>query len=172
MKDISIGDIQLVMQNLLKEGVAVRDLKTILETMSVQAKINKNPSFLTEHVRQALSRNICKQNLADTGELFVITLSPDIENTIAKGASPDGTSVTLDPSFTRMLFDKLNVELEKAITATGNQPVILCSSPIRFLFRKLVERTYPQIAIMSYNEISPNVKVKSVGMVKIEAAKK
>lgn len=167
MKDISIGDVQIVIQNLLKEGVAVRDLKTILETISLQSKVNKNPSFLTEHVRQALSRNICKQNLADTGDLYVITLSPEVENTIAKGASPDGTSVTLDPSFTRAMFDKMNIELEKAITATGNQPVILCSSPIRLLFRKLVERTYPQIAIMSYNEISPNVKVKSVGLVKI-----
>ena len=166
MKDITVGDVQIVMQNLLKEGVAVRDLKTILETISLQAKINKNPNFLTEHVRQALSRNICKQNLADTGELYVITLAPDVENTIARGASPDGQSVTLDPSFTKNMFDKMNLELEKAITATGNQPVILCSSPIRLLFRKLVERTYPQIAIMSYNEISPNVKVKSVGMVK------
>ena len=138
--------------------------------MSVQAKINKNPSYLTECVRQSLSRNICKQNLADTGELYVITLSPEVENTIAKGASPDGQSVTLDPAFTRALFDKMNIELEKAITATSNQPVILCSSPIRLLFRKLVERTYPQIAIMSYNEISPNVKVKSVGVVKLETA--
>ena len=167
MKDITVGDVQIVMQNLLKEGVAVRDLKTIFETISLQAKINKNPNFLTEHVRQALSRNICKQNLADTGELYVITLAPDVENTIAKGASPDGQSVTLDPSFTKNMFDKMNLELEKAITATGNQPVILCSSPIRMLFRKLVERTYPQIAIMSYNEISPNVKVKSVGMVRV-----
>ena len=119
-----------------------------------------------------MARNICSQNLADTGELLAITLAPDVENNIAKGVSPDGQSITLDPDFTRRLLDKLNIELEKAITSTGNQPVILCSSPIRFLFRKLVERTYPQIAIMSYNEISPNVKVKSVGMVKIEAAKK
>lgn len=102
MKDITVGDVQIVMQNLLKEGVAVRDLKTILETISLQAKINKNPNFLTEHVRQALSRNICKQNLADTGELYVITLAPDVENTIARGASPDGQSVTLDPSFTKI----------------------------------------------------------------------
>lgn len=167
MKDITIGDIQIVVQNLLKENVAIRDLKTILETISLQSKINKNPTYLTECVRQALSRNICKQNLADTGELYVVTLAPEVENTIAKGASPDGMSVTLDPNFTRSLFDKMNVELEKAITATSNQPVILCSSPIRMLFRKLVERTYPQIAIMSYNEISPNVKVKSVGVVKI-----
>ena len=170
MKDITIGDVQIVVQNLLKEGVAIRDLKTILETISLQSKVNKSPSFLTEHVRQALSRNICKQNLADTGDLFVITLAPEVENTIAKGASPDGQNVTLDPSFTRALYDKMNSELEKAITATGNQPVILCSSPIRLLFRKLVERTYPQIAIMSYNEISPNVKVKSVGVVKLDAA--
>ncbi len=167
MKDVTIGDIQIVVQNLLKENVAIRDLKTILETISLQSKINKNPIYLTECVRQALSRNICKQNLADTGELYVVTLSPDVENTIAKGASPDGTSVTLDPNFSRSLFDKMNVELEKAITATSNQPVILCSAPIRMLFRKLVERTYPQIAIMSYNEISPNVKVKSVGVVKV-----
>lgn len=167
MKDISIGDIQLVMQNLLREGVAVRDLKTILETMSIQAKVSKNPNFLTEHVRIALARNICKQNLADTGELYVITLAPDVEQTIAKGASPDGQSVSLDPTFTKNMLDKMNTELEKAITATGNQPVILCSSPIRMLFRRLIEKTYPQIAIMSYNEISPNVKVKSVGMVKV-----
>ena len=167
MKDISIGDVQIVIQNLLKEGVAVRDLKTILETISLQAKINKNPIFLTEHARQALSRNICKQNLADTGELYVITLSPDVENVIAKGASPDGSSVTIDPSFSKVLYEKMNTELEKAITATGNQPVILCSAPIRLLFRKLVERMYPQIAIMSYNEISPNVKVKSVGVIRV-----
>lgn len=167
MKDITIGDVQIVVQNLLKENVAIRDLKTILETISLQSKINKSPAYLTECARQALSRNICKQNLADTGELYVVTLSPDVENTIAKGASPDGTSVTLDPNFTRNLFDKMNIELEKAITATSNQPVILCSSPIRMLFRKLVERTYPQISIMSYNEISPNVKVKSVGVVKV-----
>lgn len=167
MKDITIGDVQIVVQNLLKENVAIRDLKTILETISLEAKINKNPVHLTECVRQALSRNICKQNLADTGELYVVTLSPDVENVIVKGASPDGTYVTLDPNFTRELFDKMNTELEKAITATSNQPVILCSSPIRMLFRKLVEKKYPQIAIMSYNELSPNVKVKSVGVVKV-----
>ena len=172
MKDITISDVQVVVQNLLKEGIAIRDLRTILETISLQSKVNKNPNFLTEHVRQALARNICKLNLADTGYLYVITLSPDIENTIAKGASPDGQSVTLDPAFTRALFDKMNIELEKAITATGNQPVILCSSPIRLLFRKLVERTYPQIAIMSYNEISPSVKVKSVGIVKLDLVRK
>jgi len=172
MRDISIADVQLIMQNLLKERVAVRDLKTILETTSVHAKVNKNHDYLTEQVRQALARNICKQNLADTGELMAITLAPDVETTIAKGVSPDGQNLTLDPEFTRKLLDTLNAELEKAITTTGNQPVILCSSPIRLVFRRLIERTYPQIAIMSYNEITQNVKAKSVGIVRIPINKK
>ena len=167
MKDISIGDVQVVMQNLLKEGVAVRDLKTILETISLQAKVSKQPNFLTEHVRVALSRNICKQNLADTGELYAITLSPDIEQTIARGASPDGQSVSIDPKYTKKLLEQMNVELEKAITATGNQPVILCQSPIRYLFRRLTERAYPQIAVMSYAELNPSVKVRPLGMVEV-----
>ena len=167
MKDVSVGDVQVVMQCLLKEGVAVRDLKTILETISLHAKVSKQPNFLTEHVRVALSRNICQQNLADTGELFAITLSPDIEQTIARGASPDGQSVSIDPTFTKKLLEQMNVELEKAITATGNQPVILCQAPIRYLFRRLIERAYPQIAVLSYAELNPSVKVRPLGMVKL-----
>lgn len=166
-KDIPISTIQVVMQNLLRERVPVRDLKSILETISIQYRISQNPDYLTEQVRQALARSICKQNLASTGELMAITLSPDVENTIAKGVSPDGQSLTLDPEFTRKLLDSLNTELQTAITKTGEQPVILCSSPIRLAFRRLIERTYPQIAIMGYNEISTNVKAKSVGTVKV-----
>lgn len=171
LKDTSVGEIQQVMQNLLKERVSVRDLKTILEVTSVQSKVSRNTDYLTEQVRSALARGICKQNLSDTGELLAVTLSPDAENTIAQGLSPDGNSLTLDPDFTRRLLDSLNYELEKAITSTGSQPVILCSSPIRLPFRRLIERTYPQIAVMSYNEISNNVKAKSVGVVKTAPAK-
>lgn len=170
MKDLSISDVQQVMQNLLKERVPVRDLKSILETLSIQIKINKNPDFLTEQTRRSLSRTICKQNLADTGELLAITLAPDVENAIAQGVSPDGQNLTLDPDFTRRMLDYMNMELEKAISSTGNQPVILCSSPIRIAFRKLIERTYPQITVMSYNEISSNTKAKSVGVIKVVTA--
>ena len=171
MKDISVGEVQLIVQNLLKERVSVRDLKTILEVISLQSRVSKNPDYLTEQVRQALSRSICKQNLADTGELLAVTLAPDVENVIAQGLSPDGTSLTLDPDFTRRMLDNLNSELEKAISSSGNQPVILCSSPIRMPFRRLIERTYPQIAVMSYNEISNNIKAKSIGVVRVEAMK-
>ncbi|MBQ2870376.1 flagellar biosynthesis protein FlhA [bacterium] len=171
MKEITTADVQLVIQNLLKERVSIRDLRTILEVISLQAKTSKNPDFLTEQVRQSLSRTICKQNLSDTGELLAITLSPDVENVIAQGISPDGQSLTLDPDFTRKLLDGLNYELEKAIKSNGTQPVILCSSPIRLPFRRLIERTYPQIFVMSYNEISNNTKAKSVGVVQVGPTK-
>ncbi len=171
MKDISVSEVQLIVQNLLKERVSVRDLRTILEVISLQSRVSKNPDYLTEQVRQALARSICKQNLADTGELLAVTLAPDVENVIAQGLSPDGTSLTLDPDFTRRMLDNLNSELERAISSSGNQPVILCSSPIRMPFRRLIERTYPQIAVMSYNEISNNVKAKSIGVVRVETMK-
>ena len=167
MKDLSVAEVQQIVYNLLKERVSVRYLKTILEVLSLQSRVSKNADYLTEQVRQALSRSICKQNLADTGELLAVTLDPDVENTIAQGVSPDGSSLTLNPEFTRKLLDNLNYELERAISSSGNQPVLLCSSPIRLPFRRLIERTYPQIAVMSYNEISNNVKAKSIGVIRV-----
>lgn len=168
LKDCTHAEIQIVMQNLLKERISIRDLQTILETLSTYCRINKNPDFLTEQCRAALSRSICKQNLSDTGELLAVTLSPDVETTIMEGISQDGQSLTLDPVFTRGLIDSLNLEVERAITATGNQPVILCSGPIRLAFRRLIERTFPQISVMSYNEVAQNVNAKSIGVVRVE----
>ncbi len=164
---ITTAEVHMVMQNLLREKVSVRDLQAILETISTYHRINKNPDFLTEQCRLSLSRNICKQNLSDSGELLAVTISPDIENAIASGISPDGQSLSLDPTFTRGLISSLNSEIENALKSTGNQPIILCSSPIRMAFRKLIERTFPQISVMSYNEVPSNVSARSVGMVKV-----
>lgn len=166
MKDITYSDIQMVMQNLLKERISVRDLQSILESVSTHSRINKNADYLTEQCRMALSRSICKQNMTDAGDLLAVTLSPDVENTIAAGLSSDGQNLSLDPNFTRMMIDNLNKEIENVLTQTGNQPVILCSSPIRMAFRKLIERTYPQISVISYNEIPPNINARSVGVVR------
>ena len=114
-----------------------------------------------------LGRNICKQNLSDTGELLVISMTQEVEQEIARGINPDSESVTLNPEFVKRFMDSMNSEFEKAIQQTGSQPVILCSSPIRMIFRKLIERTYPQIAIMSYNEVTNNIKAKSIGTIKV-----
>ena len=167
MKELNLGIVQQVCQNLLLERVSVRDLRTILEVLSLQIKVSNSPDYLTEQVRQALARSICKQNLSDSGDLLAITLAPEVENTIAQGISPDGRSISVDPGFSKKLFDGLNFELEKAMKSTGNQPVILCSSLIRLHFRRLLETTYPQISVISYTEIASNVKVKSIGVVRI-----
>lgn len=167
MKELTTAEVQMVIQNLLRERVSVRDLKTILETMSVQIKVNRNTNYLTEQCRLALARNIVNQNISDTGELLVITLSQDVEQQIAQGIAPDGESVTLDPTFSYELMNSLNNELERAIQETGCQPVILCTSPIRMIFKRLIERKYPLITIMSYNEVTNNVKARSVGTVKV-----
>lgn len=169
LKDVTLSEVQIVMQNLLKERVSVRDLQTILETISTYSRISKAPDYLTEQCRMALSRSICKQNMTDAGDLLAVTLSPDVENTIAAGLSTDGQNLSLDPNFTRTMIDNLNREIETALTQTGNQPVILCSSPIRMAFRRLIERTYPQISVLSYNEIPPNVNARSVGVVRAHA---
>jgi len=166
-ENLTVSEVHMVLQNLLREKVSIKDLQTILETLSTYHRINRNPDFLTEQCRMALSRSICKQNLSDAGELLAITISPDIENAIAGGISNDGQSLSLDPNFTRKLINSLNSEIENALKSTGNQPVILCSSPIRMAFRKLIERTFPQISIMSYNEVPGNVNARSVGLVKV-----
>ena len=101
----------------------------------------------------------------------IIVQAPTVEDTIARGISPDGQSLTLDPDFTRKLIDSLNNELQAALTRTGEQPVIICSSPIRLAFRRLTERTFSQIAIMSFNEIMTNIKAKSVGTVSVVSSK-
>ena len=165
--NITTAEVHMVLQNLLREKVPIRDLQTILETLSTYHRINRNPDFLTEQCRISLSRSICKQNLSDSGELLAITISPDIENVIATGISADGQSLSLEPNFTRKLISSLNAEIETALKSTGNQPIILCSSPIRMAFRKLIERTFPQINVMSYNEVPGNVNARSVGMVKV-----
>ncbi|MEI7473667.1 MAG: flagellar biosynthesis protein FlhA [bacterium] len=167
--NISTAEIQIILQNLLRERISIRDLPTVLEAVSTFCRVSRNTDYLTEQCRIALSRSICKQNLSDDGELLVITIAPEIENIIASGISADGQSLNLEPNFTRLLIDNLNAEIEKALSSTGCQPVILCSGGIRLAFRRLIERTFPQISILSYNEIAPNVKARSVGFVNIEA---
>lgn len=165
--NVSIAEVQIVLQNLLKERISIRDLQTVLEAITTHSRISKNLDYLTEQTRLALSRSICKQNLADSGELLAVTLSPDIENTIASGISNDGQTLSLDPNFTRILIDSLNNEIERVLTTTGNQPVVLCSAPIRLAFRRLIERTLPQISVLSYSEIPQNIPTKASGMIRI-----
>ncbi len=166
--ELSVAEIHLVLQNLLREKVSIRDLATILEALSYHCRVNKDPDYLTEQCRVALSRSICKQyQNPESGELPAITLAPEIEEQMAQGLTEDG-GLALSPVFTQQLLNGVNREVERAISSAGVQPVILCNSQLRMAFRRLIERTLPQIGVLSYNEIGPTVKVHSVGVVRFE----
>ncbi len=167
---LSLGTVQKVLQNLLKERVPIRDLITILETLSDHAQTTKDPMLLTEFVRRSLGRTICKELVDEDGTLKVLTLSPEVERNIADAIQDrDGTMyLALDPDMAQRIVNGI----ASAITEMPHlqiQPVILCAEPlVRPFLRQLVERFIPGLAVLSYEEIPPEMEVKPLGVVNIE----
>jgi flagellar biosynthesis protein FlhA len=171
---ISTAEVHVILQNLLREKVSIRDLVTILETIGYHVRVSKDAEYLTDQCRIALSRSICKQHAApDSGDLPAITLAPDLEEQLAQGVVNDsgagstGTAlIAVSPQVTQNLLKSLNIEVEKALTEHGVQPVILCNARIRMPLRRMIERMLPQIAVLSYNEVGPTTRVQSMGLVR------
>lgn len=165
---MSVGEIQKVLVNLLKEGIPIRNLVTILETLADNAPLTKDIEYLTETVRQALARQITKMVQADDGVIRVITVDPGLEQIllkIQKEAKETG-AFAMDPRLIQNIYDRLG-ELVKEVTSSGYQPVILCSPAIRLTMRKLTERLAARIMVLSYNEIIAEAEVHSVGVVSV-----
>ncbi len=163
------GDVQKVLQNLLREGVSIRDLGTILEALGDYAPRTKDPEILTEYVRNALARTISRQHLERDGRIYVITLDPKLEDLIKAGVerTEGGTSLTLSPAMLRKIGERIDKEIEKLVTA-GHTPVILCSPTVRGGVRRIVDMVHPGTAVLSYNEVVKDVKVEALGMVPAE----
>jgi flagellar biosynthesis protein FlhA len=161
-KILSVGEIQKVLQNLLKERVSIRDCVTVLETLADYGSFTKNVSILTEYCRQALARSICKPYQAESGELPVFTVDPNIEKNVLDGVvhTEQASHLALDPKMAKEIMGRFR----KAVESSGN-PVILCSPNVRMYVRQLLERYLPQVTILSHNEIPPNMRVVSMGMV-------
>ena len=163
---MSLGEVQKVLQNLLKEGVPIFDLVTILEVLADFGNITKDPEVLTEHVRSQLKRTIIKGYLADDRTLNVITIHPDIEeligNNIRKTVS--GSMPVLDPAIITKIFDNIKTLNEKLLF-NGIEPVILASPKIRIAFRNLISFNFPNIPVLSLNEIPNDVEIQAVGLV-------
>ncbi|HBE80493.1 MAG TPA: flagellar biosynthesis protein FlhA [Firmicutes bacterium] len=165
---MSIGEVQKVLVNLLKEGIPIRNLVTVLETLADYAPSVKDPEQLTEYVRQSLARQMTKMVQADDGIIRVITLDPNLEQLLLKIQRESNSSgVTLDPRIIQKIYDKLG-ELVKEVTSSGYQPVILCSPAVRIAFRRLTERLSSKLMVLSYNEVNPDAEVHSVGVVGVE----
>jgi flagellar biosynthesis protein FlhA len=164
-KVLSIGEVQKVMQNLLKERVSIRDAVTVLETLADYGSYTKNIAALTEYCRQALGRAICKPYQTDDGDLPVFTVSPDLEKTIVDGVvhSDQGSYLALEPRQAKDIMARFRRAVEAAGSA-GN-PVVLCSPAARTYVRQLLERFLPGVAILSHSEIPSGIRVLSLGMV-------
>jgi len=164
-KVLSLGEVQKVLQNLLRERVSIRDAVTILETLADYGSYTKNTAALTEYCRQALGRSICKPYQTDEGDLPVFTVSPDLEKSIADGVvhSDQGSYLALEPRQAKDIMTRFRKTVETAGSA-GN-PVVLCSPATRMYVRQLLERFLPNVAILSHSEIPPSIRVLSLGMV-------
>ena len=165
---LPLGTVQKVLQNLLRERIPIKDLLTILETLADYAPYTKDPNILTEYVRQALSRTITHLYQSD-GVIPVITLDRRVEEAIAQAVqrTEQGEFFVLDPRFTEKLLDKLRDVVER-VSLMGHQPVVMASPSIRRHFRKLIEHLLPMLPVISPNEILPEVKIKTVGVVSLD----
>lgn len=166
-KLLSVGEIQKVLANLLKENVSIRDLVTIFESLADHGSSVRDVDVLTEYVRQALSRSISQKVLVNSPNQ-VITLDPAIEQQIMNSVqqTEQGAYVALDPEITQQVLDSLQQELTR-LTSIGLQPIILTSPIVRIYFRHLTEQYLPNLTILSYNEIDPSIEIQSIGMVSI-----
>lgn len=166
---LSVGDIQKVLAKLLKERVSIRNLPIIFETLADYCKLTTDPDVLTEYVRQALAKQITNQYKQDDETLKVLTLSGKIEKLIADHIqkTEHGNYLALDPEVTQSILESMQQQIEQ-VQITNNTPIILCSPAIRMYVRDLTERFFPQVPILSYNELDANIEVQSVGVVNID----
>jgi flagellar biosynthesis protein FlhA len=166
---LSVGEVQKVLGKLLKENLSIRNLPIIFETLADFGKVTSDMDLLTEYVRQALARQITMQFADDAGSLNVITLSGRIEKLIADGIqqTEHGNYLSIDPNDSQRILEAAAQQVEQA-SFMQQSPVILCSPAIRMYVRQLLERYFPQIPVLSYNELEPSVEVQSTGVVTIE----
>lgn len=165
-KLLSVGEIQKVLQNLLKENISIRDLVTILETLADYAPTTHDTDVLTEYVRQALKRAISDKYFPEGETTSVVTLDPKVEQEIMDSVkqTEQGAYITLEPVKAQKIIDSLKGEVEK-LDKLGKTPIVVTSPIVRMYFKKLTEDYFKDLVVLSYNEVESNVELQSVGMV-------
>ena len=165
-KLLGLGEIQKVLQNLLREGISIRDLLTIFETLADHAATSRDTDVLTEYVRQSLKRAISTKYFPANEVTSVVTLDPKVEQDIMSSVkqTEQGAYLTLDPEKTRAIMDSVETEIAK-LENMGKNPIIVTSPIVRMYFKKLTEEYFKDLIVVSYNEVESNVELQSVGMV-------
>ncbi|KOS69451.1 flagellar biosynthesis protein FlhA [Lysinibacillus contaminans] len=166
---LSTGEIQKVLAKLLRESVSVRNLPIIFETLADYAKLTSDTDILTEYVRQALARQITAQYNGDGSSLKVITVSGKVEKTIADSIqqTDHGNYLAMDPQESQMILESIAAEVER-VSFMEQSAIVLCSPAVRMYLRQLIERYFPQIPVLSYNELDAAIEIQSVGVVNVD----
>ena len=167
-KLLSIGEIQKVLQNLVREGISIRDLVTILETLADYATTTHDTDVLTEYARQGLKRAISNKYFPPNETTSVVTLDPKIEQEIMNSVkqTEQGAYLTIDPGIAQNIMDSLKMEIDK-LDKLGKAPIVMTSPIVRMYFKKLTMDYFADLIVLSYNEVESNVELQSVGMVTI-----
>ena len=167
-KLLGIGEIQKVLQNLLREGISIRDLLTIFETLADYAATTRDSDILTEYVRQSLKRAISSKFFPPNETTSVVTLDPKLEQEIMGSVkqTETGAYLTLDPEKTKAIIKSVGNETDK-LESLGKNPIVITSPIVRMYFKRLTEDYYKDLVVVSYNEIDSNIELQSVGMVTV-----
>ncbi|MBR1875936.1 MAG: FHIPEP family type III secretion protein, partial [Lachnospiraceae bacterium] len=165
-KLLGLGEIQKVLQNLLKEGVSIRDLLTIFETLADYGATTRDTDVLTEYCRQALKRAISAKFFEPNDSTSVVTLDPKIEQEIMGSVkqTEQGAYLTLAPDRTKAIINATEVELKK-LDDMGRNEIVITSPIVRIYYKKLVEDYFEDIIVVSYNEVENDVELQSIGMI-------
>jgi flagellar biosynthesis protein FlhA len=163
---LTVGQVQRILQNLLAEGVSIRNLAGILEKVGDHAVVTKNPDELSEYARRALGPQLARPFQGDHGGLHAITLDPKLEQQLAQGLRQSATEISLmlEPRVARHLVERLSQSVQKMIAA-GQQPLVLCAPQIRLAFRRFFESTFADLAVLAYNEVPARVEVQSAAVI-------
>ena len=165
-KMLGLGEVQKVLQNLLDEGISIRDLLTIFETLADHAATTRDTDVLTEYVRQSLKRAISSKYFPANETTSVITLDPKVEQEIMASVkqTEQGAYLTLDPETTKAIMNSVQNEVTK-LENMGKTPIVITSPIVRMYFKKLTEDYFKDLIVVSYNEIESNVELQSVGII-------
>ena len=165
-KLLGLGEIQKVLQNLLSEGISIRDLLTIFESLADHATVTRDTDLLTEYVRQSLKRAISNKYFAGESTVSVVTLDPKLEQEIMGSVkqSEQGAYITLDPERIKSMIESVKKETAK-LTEMGKSAIVLTSPIVRMYFKRLTEDYFSDLVVVSYNEVESDVELQSVGMV-------
>ena len=163
---LNVGQVQRILQNLLAEGISIRNLAGILEKVSDYTSVTKNPDELSEHARRALGAQIIKPYQSEKGALQAITLDPRLEQQMAQGLRQTPSEITLmmEPKLARHVVDTLSPRVQQLLNA-GQPPVVMCSPPIRLPFRRFFETTFAELTVLSYAEVPPRVEIQSAAII-------